>query len=122
MGVLVGYYDQNPKSYSLLYVARIVVDVVIVADVVYDFLPISQLSNLSWLLLYPVAHRPKATIGVGLERKETTMNLGTYILEWTLLYEEHMRQLGLLPLVEKTTIWWKLYAASLNRKARTSEE
>jgi hypothetical protein len=50
------------------------------------------------------------------------MNPGQLILDWTLRYEERMEALGLLPLVENTTIWWKLWATTLERTLRPKNE
>ncbi len=50
------------------------------------------------------------------------MNPGKAILEGTLLFEAQMNALGLLPLVENTTIWWKLWATTLERTLRPKNE
>ncbi|MFN3693218.1 MAG: hypothetical protein ACK4SL_03945 [Candidatus Paceibacteria bacterium] len=46
------------------------------------------------------------------------MNLGRLMLDWTLFYEKQMEGLGLLSLVQDTTIWWKLGAMTLERTLR----
>ena len=50
------------------------------------------------------------------------MNPGQLILDLTLRYEAQMDALGLLPLVEETTIWWKLWATTLERMMRPQSE
>jgi hypothetical protein len=50
------------------------------------------------------------------------MNLGQMILDWTLRYEARMDALGLLPVVEGTTIWWKLWATTLERSMRPKND
>lgn len=46
------------------------------------------------------------------------MNIGTIWLNGILAYEQSMKVLGLLPLVEQSTIWYKLQAISLERLLR----